>query len=156
MSENKQAGRRGRKTGTPGALSLWFQRKMNTRTNTRIRRKGSRSMGMDLLILHTIGRRSGLPRETPVTWFADGEDAWLIIASGGGSNHPDWYRNLLAHPDRAAIEMHGHDAVPVTPHRLDGTDRERAWQSITTAQPRYAKYQRKSDREYPLIRLARR
>ena len=50
--------------------------------------------------------------------------------------------------------MPGRDAVPVTPHRLDGADREQAWQRIiTAAQPRLAKYQRKTDREYPVIRL---
>jgi F420H(2)-dependent quinone reductase len=59
----------------------------------------------------------------------------------------------MAHPDRASIELAGRDAVPVTPHRLDGADREQAWQRITAAQPRYAKYQRKSDREYPVIRI---
>ncbi|MEU0499759.1 nitroreductase/quinone reductase family protein [Nocardia sp. NPDC005998] len=43
--------------------------------------------------------------------------------------------------------------MPVTPHQLDGADRAQEWQRIIAAQPRYAKYQRKSDREYPLIRL---
>jgi len=127
---------------------------MNVRTNARIRRKGGQFMGMDLLVLHTVGRRSGLPRESPVTWFADGEDAWLIVASGGGKGQPDWYVNLMAHPDRAAIEMHGRDAMPVTASRLDGDDRAQAWQRITDAQPRYAKYQSKSEREYPVIRLS--
>jgi deazaflavin-dependent oxidoreductase (nitroreductase family) len=110
-------------------------------------------MGMDLLILHTVGRRREQPRQSPVAWFADGEDAWLIVASGGGRRQPDWYLNLMAHPDRASIELPGHDTVPVTPNRLDGADREQAWQRITAAQPRYAKYQRKTDREYPVIRL---
>ena len=41
----------------------------------------------------------------------------------------------------------------MTPHRLDGAEREQAWQRITAAQPRYGKYQAKSDREYPVIRL---
>ncbi|WP_026359923.1 nitroreductase family deazaflavin-dependent oxidoreductase [Amycolatopsis nigrescens] len=144
------------RSGSPGAVSavsLWFQRRMNVRTNTRIRRKGGRLMGMDLLILHTVGRRSGLPRESPVTWFADDEDARLIVASGGGRRHPDWYANLMAHPGGASIELPGQGTVPVTPQRLDGADREQAWQRITAAQPRYAKYQRKSDREYPVIRL---
>lgn len=110
-------------------------------------------MGMDLLILHTVGRRSGQPRQSPLAWFADGPDAWLIVASGGGHRHPDWYVNLMAHPDRTSIELPGRDAQPVTPHRLDGADREQAWQRITAAQPRYAKYQRKTDREYPLVRV---
>jgi hypothetical protein len=59
----------------------------------------------------------------------------------------------MAHPDRASIELSGRDAMPVTPHQLDGADREQAWQRITAAQPRIAKYQRKTDREYPVIRL---
>jgi F420H(2)-dependent quinone reductase len=58
----------------------------------------------------------------------------------------------MAHPDQASIELPGRDAVPATPHRLDGADRAPAWQRITAAQPRYAKYQRKSDREYPVVR----
>jgi hypothetical protein len=43
--------------------------------------------------------------------------------------------------------------LPVTPHRLAGADRERAWRDITAANPRMAKYQSRSDREYPVIRL---
>jgi hypothetical protein len=59
----------------------------------------------------------------------------------------------MAHSDRASIELPGRDAVQVTPHRLEGADREQAWQRIATAQPRIAKYQSKSDREYPVVRL---
>jgi deazaflavin-dependent oxidoreductase (nitroreductase family) len=110
-------------------------------------------MGMDVLILHTAGRRSGLPRETPVACFADGEDAWLVVASGGKTRHPDWHLNLIGRPDRASIELAGRDAFAVTPHVLDGTEREQAWMRITAAQPRYATYQRRTDREYPVVRL---
>ena len=85
-----------------------------------------------------------------MAWFADGDDAWLVVASGGGSQNPDWHANLMAHPDRASIELPGHDATPVTPHQLDGAEREQAWQRIAAAQPRIAKYQSKSDREYPV------
>lgn len=110
-------------------------------------------MGMDLLILNTVGRHSGQPHETPVAWYSDGTGSWLIVASGGGSRHPDWHANLVAHPDQVSIELPGAEAQPVTPHQLDGTDRQRAWQRITAVQPRMAKYQSKSDREYPVIRL---
>jgi deazaflavin-dependent oxidoreductase (nitroreductase family) len=152
--ENQTAGKR--KPGTPGALSRWMQRTMNARMNRKVRGGNGKFMGMDVLILTTVGRRSGQPRETPVAWFADGPDAWLVVASGGGSRHPDWHVNLMAHPDRASIELPGRDAMPVTPHRLDGADREQAWQRIAAAQPRIAKYQSRSDREYPVVRLTHR
>jgi deazaflavin-dependent oxidoreductase (nitroreductase family) len=153
MAQNQQAGSRGgRRRGSPGAVSRWVQHRMNARMNRKIRRGRGRFLGMDVLILHTVGRRSGQPRQSPVAWFADGQDAWLIVASGG-HEHPDWYLNLVAHPERASIELPGGDTVPATPHRLDGADRAQAWQRITAAQPRYAKYQRKTDREYPVVRL---
>ncbi|MFI6600533.1 nitroreductase family deazaflavin-dependent oxidoreductase [Nonomuraea sp. NPDC050536] len=155
MTQKQQAGSgAGRKSGSPGAVSRWVQRKMNARMNRKVRRGRGTFMGMDVLILNTVGRRSGQPRQTPVAWFPDGEDAWLVVASGGGGRHPDWHVNLMAHPDRASIELPGRDTVPVTPYRLGGADRERAWQRIAAAQPRIAKYQSKSDREYPVIRLA--
>jgi deazaflavin-dependent oxidoreductase (nitroreductase family) len=151
---NQQAGGHGgRKPGTPGAFSRWMQHRMNARMNRKVRRGRGTFMGMDVLILHTVGSRSGQPRETPVAWFADGDDTRLIVASGGGSEHPDWFVNLMAHADQATIEPPGGDAMPVTPQRLDGADREQAWQRIAAAQPRIAKYQSKSDRQYPVVRL---
>jgi deazaflavin-dependent oxidoreductase (nitroreductase family) len=142
-----------RKRGTPGAFSRWTQRKMNARMSRKIRRGQGQFMGMDVLVLNTIGRRTGQPRETPVAWFADGMDTRLIVASGGGSRHPDWHANLMTHPGRASIELPGRGAIPVTPQQLDGADRAEAWQRIAAAQPRIAKYQSGSDREYPVIRL---
>ncbi|NED57208.1 nitroreductase family deazaflavin-dependent oxidoreductase, partial [Micromonospora aurantiaca] len=73
-------------------------------------------------------------------WFPDKDDSRLIIASGGGTRNPDWFDNLMAHPDRATVELPGEGAVPVTPQRLDGAEREEAWQRIAEAQPRIAKY----------------
>lgn len=142
-----------REPGTPGAFSRWMQQKANARMARKIRRGRGEFMGMDVLILNTVGRRSRQPRETPVAWFADGEDARLIVASGGGSRNPDWHANLMAHPDRVTVELPGEGPVPVTPHQLDGDERARAWQRIVAAQPRLGKYQSKSDRQYPVIRL---
>ena len=156
MAQNQNTGSRaGRKPGTPGRVSRWMQHRMNARMNRKVRKGRGTFMGMDVLILDTVGSRSGEARETPVAWFPDGQDAnaRLIVASGGGSQNPDWYVNLMAHPDRASIELPGGDTTPVTPHRLDNAEREEAWQRIAAAQPRIAKYQRKSDREYPVVRL---
>ncbi|OLT46366.1 nitroreductase [Saccharomonospora sp. CUA-673] len=148
------------KNAGPSGLSRWLQRRANSSTANRIRRKGGRSMGMDLLILHTVGHRSGEPRETPLAWFADGDpdnkDSWLLVASGGGGRNPDWFANVTGRPDAVAVEWHGQSPVDVTPQVLDGAEREEAWQRIAEAQPRIAKYQRKSDRVYPVVRLTRR
>lgn len=153
MAQNEQASKR--KPGTPGAFSLWMQKKMNARMNKKIRKGKGEFMGMDVLILHTVGKRSGEPRETPVAFFPDTqEDGRLLIGSGGGSQHPAWYVNLMAHPEKATIELPGTEgAAPVTPTLLDGAEREKAFASIAEAQPRIGKYQSKSDREYPVVRL---
>ncbi|TDD12412.1 nitroreductase family deazaflavin-dependent oxidoreductase [Kribbella turkmenica] len=151
MTQNQQAAKR--KPGTPGPLSRWFQRTMNARTRRKIHAGRDKLMGMDVLVLQTLGRRSGELRETPLAWFPDGEDAWLVVASGGGSQHPDWHANLMAHPTRAAVAFPGRDPLPVSPETLEGPDRTQAWQRITSAQPRLAKYQAKSSRQYPVIRL---
>jgi deazaflavin-dependent oxidoreductase (nitroreductase family) len=137
----------------PGAFSRWMQKKMNARMTRKVRRGKGEFMGMDVLILNTKGRRSGQKRETPVAWFADGEESRLIVASGGGSQNPDWYVNLMAYPDEATIELPDGKTVPVTPQTLDGAEREEGWKRIATAQPRIAKYQSKSDRQYPVVRL---
>ncbi|TLG10900.1 nitroreductase family deazaflavin-dependent oxidoreductase [Nocardia cyriacigeorgica] len=153
MTGDQQVGGQ-RKPGTPGPLSRWFQKKMNARTAAKMRRKGSgKVMGMNVLILHTIGRRSGERRETPLAWFGDG-DAKLIVASGGGSVNPDWYANLTAHPEQVSIELPGEGSFDVTPQTLDGTDREDAWKRIVAEEPRIGKYQKKSKRIYPVVRLS--
>ncbi|WP_166847692.1 nitroreductase/quinone reductase family protein [Isoptericola sp. BMS4] len=142
-----------RAKGTPGRLSLWLQRRANASTAAKIRRKGGRMMGMDLLVLHTVGRRTGEARENPLAWFDDGDGGWLVVASGGGSRNPGWYANLAAHPDRAAVEHHGSEPVPVTPHVLDDAARARVWPRIAAAAPTIDKHQRKADRTYPVVRL---
>lgn len=121
--------------------------------NRKVRKGRGKFMGMDVLILHTVGARSGEPRETPVAWFDDDSGSRLIVASGGGGRNPDWFANLMPHPERAAMELPGREPVPVTPQRWEGAERERAWQRIAEAQPRIAKYQSKSKRQYPVVRL---
>jgi deazaflavin-dependent oxidoreductase (nitroreductase family) len=117
------------------------------------RRKGYTFMGMDVLFLTTVGRKTGERRETPVAWFPGGEDAWLVVASAAGSaRNPHWYHNIAAHPDQVWIEL-PQRTLRVTPEQLEGARRQEAWARITQAQPRYAKYQGKTDRLIPVILL---
>jgi deazaflavin-dependent oxidoreductase (nitroreductase family) len=118
----------------------------------RIRRKG-KMMGLNALVLTTIGRKSGAERTTPLGWFPGKDDSWLIVAAAnGGARNPAWYYNIAAHPDKLQIETPGRK-VSVIAEQLYGTEREEAWRQITAAAPRFAKYQQKTDRELPIIRL---
>src|SRR6266536_2936891 len=119
------------------------------------RRSGDTFQGMDLLYLTTVGAKTGQKRQSTVARFPDGEDAWLVVASAGGSaHHPAWYHNIAAHPDQVWIEFGGRQ-LRVTPAQLDGDARVQAWQRITQLQPRYASDEQKTDRAIPVIRLSR-
>jgi len=135
--------------GASSPIAKWVTRIMGRQH----RRAGYKFQGMDLLFLTTTGRKSGQPHEHPVARFADGDDAWLIVASASGTaRNPAWYANMAAHPDQVWIELPDRK-LQVTPEQLAGERRDEAWQRITTAQPRFAKYQTKTDRPLPVIRL---
>jgi deazaflavin-dependent oxidoreductase (nitroreductase family) len=117
------------------------------------RRSGDRFQGMDLLYLTTVGAKTGQKRQVAVTRVADGDDAWLVVASAGGAaHHPAWYHNLAAHPDQVWIEFGGRQ-LRVIPTQLDGDARAQAWQRVTKEVPRFAGYERATDRTLPVIRL---
>jgi deazaflavin-dependent oxidoreductase (nitroreductase family) len=121
-----------------------------------IRRRGGTFMGMNALVLTTIGRKSGVERATPVGWFPGEDGSWLIVASAAGAaKNPAWYHNIAAHPDKVRIELAGR-TVAVTAEQLRGPEREQAWRQITAAAPRFSQYEEKTDRELPIIRLVRR
>jgi deazaflavin-dependent oxidoreductase (nitroreductase family) len=118
------------------------------------RRTGNRFMGMDLLYLTTVGAKTGQKRQSPVARFADGDDAWLVVASNNGSpRQPHWYHNLKAHPDQVWIEVAGHTAK-ATVEELEGPRRDAAWERVVASQPRFAGYQKKTARSLPVVRLS--
>ena len=144
-------GTRGTRTPPGGALMRGMMRVMTGFH----KRSGDKFQGMDLLYLTTVGAKSGQKRQSTVARFADGDDAWLVIASAGGAaHHPAWYHNIAAHPDQVWIEFGGKQ-LRVTPTQLDGDARAQAWQRITQSQTRYLGYESKTDRAIPVIRLSR-
>lgn len=118
-----------------------------------VRGRGIRVIGQPLLILTTVGSISGRRHSVPLVWFPDGADAWLIIASFGGSaSHPAWYVNMAKNPDQVWIEVQGRK-LRVEAESLRGEERETAWKRIASAAANYAEYQAKTDREIPVVRL---
>lgn len=104
------------------------------------------------LVLHTTGRRSGEPRQTPLSYTRDG-DAYVIIASDGGSSrHPDWYVNLEADPG-AEVQI-GTRRQPVVAETVTGDERERLWRAAVSSYAGYAGYQARTERQIPVVRLA--
>ena len=116
-------------------------------------RKAFAVFGFDALVLTTVGRRSGSERTAVVCWFPRKGGGWLIVAAAGGTAaNPAWYYNIRAHPDRVRIQIDDR-TIAVTAEQLHGTDRAEAWQQVTAAARRFARFQEKTDRELPVIWL---
>ena len=115
-------------------------------------RVGGPFEGGRLILLTTTGARTGTPHTTPVGYLPDGGERILVIASAGGSpRHPDWYRNLVAHP-QVTVESGAftYDAEAV---ELTGEERDRAFARAVEADRGWAAYQEKTDRLIPVIAL---
>ena len=79
-----------------------------------------------ILLLNTVGRKSGKKRATPLLYVVDGEDFVIIASKGGAPTHPGWYLNLMANPD-ASVEVEDRK-VRVRAEEVDGEEKARLWQ----------------------------
>jgi F420H(2)-dependent quinone reductase len=103
------------------------------------------------LLLDHVGAKSGTKRTTPLTYARDG-DAFVIVASKGGyPKNPAWFHNLRAHPD-TTIQV-GHSKRPVRARVANPEERKRLWPKVVETYGGYADYQRRTEREIPLVIL---
>jgi deazaflavin-dependent oxidoreductase (nitroreductase family) len=110
-----------------------------------------RGMG-PTLVLTTVGAKSGEKRDAHLTAFPEG-DGWLVVASKGGSaTHPAWYLNMAGHPDEIWVQV-GNRRTRVTAENVKGEARAKAWRRIVSEFSNYAQYEKKTDREIPVVRL---
>ena len=97
------------------------------------------------LVLHTIGAKSGEPRDAPLMYTADGKGrAYVAGTNWAGAKHPAWTNNLLAHPD-AAITVRGR-RMAVHASLVPGADRDEVWAIMEAQWPDYREYERDSGR----------
>lgn len=114
-------------------------------------RVGARLLGLHMLLLTTVGRKTGQERTTPLACFPDGDD-WVVVASNNGQDHhPSWWLNLQAHPE-ASIRI-GRKAKRVRAIRAEGAEYERLWPWVKQQFSGYARYEAGTDREIPLVIL---
>jgi deazaflavin-dependent oxidoreductase (nitroreductase family) len=112
----------------------------------------SRGSGMPVLMLTTTGRKSGQPRETMLTSpLQDGEKIMLVASKGGDDHNPVWFLNLRDDP-RVTVTMNG-KTTPMTARVADADEKAVLWPRIVAGHDNYAGYQRKTERDIPVIVL---
>jgi len=104
-----------------------------------------------ILLLNTVGRKTGKKRTSPLLYVMDGEDFVIIASKGGAPTHPAWYLNLKANPE-ATVEV-GDREVRVRAEEADSEKKARLWQKMVEMYPTYDDYQTKTKREIPLLIL---
>ncbi|MGQ0838483.1 nitroreductase family deazaflavin-dependent oxidoreductase [Actinokineospora sp.] len=109
--------------------------------------------GYPTLLLTTLGRRSGVRRCTPLIYGRSGEDYLLVASNGGAAAHPAWYLNLLAEP-RVGVQVLG-DVFTARAVTAEQAAKPALWAEMVRVFPTYASYQRKADREIPVVVLTR-
>jgi deazaflavin-dependent oxidoreductase (nitroreductase family) len=112
---------------------------------------GGNFEGAPLLLLHTVGARSGEDRVSPMMYQrVDGGYA-VFASKGGAPTNPDWFHNLKTHPEvRAEI---GTGTVDLVARVAEGDERERIWSAQKAAYPGFADYERKTTRQIPVVVL---
>ena len=104
------------------------------------------------LLLEHVGAKSGEKRVSPLTYtVGDGDDLVLVASKGGYPKNPAWFHNLKAHPD-TTVQV-GRDKRPVHARVATPEERERLWPRVVDNHSGYAEYQKRTDREIPLVIL---
>jgi deazaflavin-dependent oxidoreductase (nitroreductase family) len=110
---------------------------------------GSKLGSQTILLLHTVGRKSGKLYVTPIAYFYH-EGKYLVVASNWGKDRQaDWFLNLMEHP-RMEIEVDG-ETIPVEAHEAKGDEYARLWKFATEKHPPYLKYQSMTARQIPIM-----
>jgi deazaflavin-dependent oxidoreductase (nitroreductase family) len=106
-----------------------------------------------MLLLSTVGRYTGAEHTVPLLYLRDGDRLIVIASYGGRPEHPEWYCNLVEHPQASVQILRNHAEVVATTM----TDDERAewWPEVVNGYGDYAVYQSRTDRQIPIVWLDR-
>ncbi len=103
------------------------------------------------LLLDHVGAKSGTKRTTPLTYLRDGDDFVIVASKGGHPSNPGWFYNLRANPD-TTVQV-GSKRRPVHARVANPEERTRLWPKVVEIYSGYAGYQKRTDREIPLVIL---
>jgi F420H(2)-dependent quinone reductase len=114
-------------------------------------RLANRWFGAAVLVLETVGRRTGQPRAAPVVYLPDGDNLVVVPANGGAHGPPAWWLNLQAAGGGVAVL--GRERRQIRPLEAAGAEHERLWRRFAAISP-VDHYQRRTDRRIPVVVLA--
>ena len=114
---------------------------------------GGPFLGRPLVLLTTVGARSGQPRTTPLVYTRDGDRYVVIASKGGAPSHPAWYHNILANPE-VTLEV-GSETFKARATPAQGEERDRIYAQVASVMPAFADYERKTTRRIPVVLLER-
>jgi deazaflavin-dependent oxidoreductase (nitroreductase family) len=107
-----------------------------------------------VLLLHTVGAKTGEPRIAPVVFSRDGDRYVVVGSNRGAPTNPGWYANILANPE-VTVEAEG-DTFKARAHvEAEGPERDRLWAAHKTLYPNFADYETMATRVIPAISLER-
>ena len=109
--------------------------------------------GKTLLLLHTVGAKSGQERINPVAYVTDGDRLVIIASKGGAPTNPDWYYNILANP-LVTVEV-GTEQFQARAAIVSEPERTHLYNQMVAMMPGFAEYQQKTTRVIPVITLSR-
>ncbi len=114
---------------------------------------GGQFANASLLLLTTTGAKSRQPRTTPLVYTTDGDHLLVIASKGGAPTNPDWYHNLVAHPEvTVEVGTERFQARAVVP---TGQERDRLFNHAAAQMPGFGEYQKNTTRQIPVIVLER-
>jgi deazaflavin-dependent oxidoreductase (nitroreductase family) len=109
--------------------------------------------GAPVLLLTCTGAKSGAKRVNPMMYLDDGERLYVFGSKAGAPTNPDWYHNLVAHP-QATVEV-GQERFDVTASVLSGAERDKIYEQQAALYPGFAEYQAMTTRTIPVVALER-
>lgn len=140
----------------PGSLGL---RGLNALTRLHVevyRRTGGRVFGRygaaPMLLLDHVGRKSGERRTTPLLYLEDGDDLVLVASRGGSDATPAWWLNVRERP-HTTVQVGG-ERRAVTARQATPEEKRRLWPRLVEMYPDYATYERRTDRDIPVVILS--
>jgi len=134
------------------AVNVWLFRRTGGRLGSHWRIGAGWRNPVPICLVEHTGRKTGLPRTTPLVYLRDGENVVVVASQAGRPENPMWFLNVRANPE-VTVQV-GRDRLPMTARVADPTERAELWPKLVALYPDYDSYQSWTERVIPVVVLA--